>query len=477
MIILLIALCALPAMNKAQENKGDFELKEFTLGDLEELLMAHHPVVKQAKLLSEAARAQVAQARGNFDPALKAAFSNKYFGNTNYYNDWNSELKIPIWLAGADLKVAYDRNVGARTNPQTATSTSGLSGVGVSIPLGQGFIIDNRRSTLWQAKAMLGYAEAEQVKQINAIWFAAVKDYWDWYYAYRQYELLQEGVKLAETRFNAISMQTVLGDAPAIDSVEAAITVQERKIELAKYTVDLKNSRLVLSNHLWDENQQPLELPDYAIPATVDTALLQPDPTMLSSLLDQAQEQHPELLKLESKRQQLDIEEKYRKELLKPKLNVAGTLISSRRNLNESMPYPYDFNWNNHKLGFEFAFPLFLRAERGKLKEVRLRQEELQYDQLITGRSINNDITTKYNDLTAYSNQLQLQVLSINNQQVLLNGEQQKFELGESTLFIINNRESKLIDMRMKREGLITNYNKTLAELYYKAGTRWQGDK
>lgn len=468
---LLLLLWVVP-FGWAQEKENSIQQREFTLNDLEELLMANHPVVKQAQIVSVSAKAAIAQARGKFDPALKAAFNNKYFGNSDYYNHWNSELKVPLWLAGADLKVAYDRNTGMYTNPETTTPTAGLSGVGLSIPLGQGLVIDQRRSTLQQAKAMLAYAEAEQVKQINAIWFEAVRHYWDWYLAFRQYELLKEGVTLAETRFKAISTQTVLGDAPSIDSVEAAITVQERKMELAKYTVALKNNRVLLSNHLWSDSQQPLELPDHAVPYLADSTHFSPAALDISSLLTQAQEQHPELLKLESKSQQLRIEERYRKELLKPKLNVSGTLLSTRRNFNELIPGHYDFNWSNYKMGVEFAFPLFLRTERAKLKEVRLKQENLYYDQLVTDRHIANDITTKYNDLWAYSNQVELQVLSINNQEILLAGELQKFDLGESTLFIINTRETKLIDMRIKRENLIANYQKAVAELYYKAGMR-----
>lgn len=460
------------ALVYAQENKRGMQGATFTVEDLEDLLMANHPVVKQTRLLGESARAQVAQALGKFDPTIYAAFQNKHFGNTAYYNQWNSELKVPLWLAGADLKVAYDRNVGAYTNPQSATGRSGLSAVGLSIPLGQGLFIDSRRNTLWQAKAMLSYAEAEQVKQINAIWFQAVSDYWNWYYAYKQYQLLLEGVELAETRFRAISEQTLLGDKPAIDSVEAAVTVQERKMELAKYEVELKNARLILSNHLWNENEVPVELPDNAVPQEVDDRNLNPESKLLADLLEQAQEFHPELLKLESKGQQLLIEERYRREMLKPKLNLSGTLISSRRGFGETIPPYYDFNWSNYKFGLEFVFPIFLRAERGYLKEVRLKQDQLRYDQVIQRRVIQNDVATKYNDLTAYSRQIQLQIDNIANQQLLLRGELQKFELGETTLFLINTRESKLIDMQIKQEGLITAYQKALAELFYKAGTR-----
>ncbi|MCP6237327.1 hypothetical protein NL436_27985, partial [Klebsiella pneumoniae] len=81
--------------------------------------------------------ADVMQALGYFDPSLKASFGRKVFGNTDYYNRWMSELKVPLWLAGADLKIGYDRNVGDYVNPETQTSTAGLTGVGLSIPLGQ----------------------------------------------------------------------------------------------------------------------------------------------------------------------------------------------------------------------------------------------------------------------------------------------------------------------------------------------------
>jgi hypothetical protein len=154
----------------AQE-KDNLSIKAFTVNDLEELLMANHPIVKQISLLSESAKAQVAQALGKFDPAIYSSFKNKHFGNTDYYNEWNNELKIPLWLAGADLKIAYDRNVGEYTNPQSRTNNAGLSAVGLSIPLGQGLIIDNRRNTLRQAKAMINYLEGEKIKQINTIWF------------------------------------------------------------------------------------------------------------------------------------------------------------------------------------------------------------------------------------------------------------------------------------------------------------------
>ncbi|WP_312191745.1 TolC family protein [Sphingobacterium sp.] len=470
---IVIVMCFFFCGHLVAQEKDNLSIKAFTVNDLEELLMANHPIVKQVSLLSESAKAQVAQALGKFDPAIYSSFKNKHFGNTDYYNEWNNELKIPLWLAGADLKIAYDRNVGEYTNPQSRTNNAGLSAVGLSIPLGQGLIIDNRRNTLRQAKAMINYLEGEKIKQINTIWFQALSDYWNWYFAYRQYQLLLEGVKLADQRFNAISEQTLLGDKPAIDSIEASVILKERRMELSKYEAELKNARIVVSNHLWNDQQSPVELPEHVVPDRIDDNLDLPDSKVIMALLDSARNSHPELIKLSSKNQQLVFEESYRKEMLKPKFNISGTLIASRRGFNEFILPQYDFNWHNYKLGFEFAFPLFVRAERGKLREVRIKQDQMRFEQLVTERNIHNDVVKKYNDLNAYSEQIKLQSVNLSNQELLLKGELNKFELGESTLFVVNSRENKLIEMQIKQEKLLTDYRKALAELYYKAGTKF----
>lgn len=459
------------AQVSAAKNNVD-TAKVFELEDLQLMVFRYHPIIKQAALLSESARAKVLQSLGYFDPAIKTGFDRKLFGGTEYYNKWNSELKIPLWLAGADLKVGYDRNVGTYINPESRTGQQGLTAIGLSIPLGQGLIIDARRSTLRQSKIMVEYAEADQLKQINSVWYGVVKDYWNWYYAYKQHALVNEGLELAQRRFKALSAQTLIGDKPVIDSVEAYITVQERMIQKEKTAIELQNARLVLSNHLWNNEGTPLELPVEALPQNNIQKITTPARLLLDTLLGLAADQHPELLKLKSKGEQLAIEKSYRQELLKPKLNVIGNLISNRTGFNSNVPGYYDFNWSNYKFGIEFAFPLFLRAERGKLREVKIKQQELNYDLKQFGREIRNNVIASYNDLSAYAAQLNVQAKSIENQQILVNGENQKFSLGESTLFLINSRESKLIDMKIKQESMVAGYQKTLAELYYKAGTR-----
>lgn len=157
--------------------------------------------------------------------------------------------------------------------------------------------------------------------------------------------------------------------------------------------------------------------------------------------------------------------------MLKPKLSVSGSLLTSRTAFGAQVPDNYQLQWSNYKVGVDFSFPLFLREQRGKLREIKVKQMALDYDLQQTGREITTSILNAYNKLKAYEVQLAIQSSSIDNQQILLRGELAKFDLGESTLFLINSRETKLIDMRLKLADLVSSYQKSVAELYYTAGT------
>jgi outer membrane protein TolC len=456
---------------RAQEQVIDSS-QIFSVRLFQEIVLKNHPIVRQATLLSASARADVMQALGKFDPLLESTFDRKEFGNTDYYSNWSNQLKVPLWLAGADLKIGYDHFTGENVNPQYITPEQGLSSVGISIPLGQGFVIDARRNVLRQSKIMMRYAEAERVKQILSVWYSAVSDYWSWYLAFTEYMLLREGVDLATTRFVALRGQTMIGDKPPIDTVEARITVQDRQIQLAKLSIELNNRALLLSNHLWDSTYSPLELPGDAMPEQPNEKMLRPENEQIDTLISFASAQHPNLLILRAKSARLEVERLYRRELLKPRMNLTGSLITARDRFGAFNPHYYDIAWRNYKFGVDFSLPLFLRAERGKLRAVKIQQDQLDLDLQQTDREIRNDIITSYNTLLAYRNQLEIQVASIDYQQQLLDAEQQKYALGESTLFLINSRETKLIDMKIKRAEMIAGYQKSLAKLYYNAGTR-----
>ncbi len=443
----------------------------FTASVFYELIRHNHPLVKQANLFGEEARQLLRQARGGFDPKVVSTYDRKEFGNDLYYDHWQNKLAVPLWLGGIDLVASYNVNRGRYINPEERTPGSGLSGIGLTVPIGQGLLIDARRNAVSQAGLMQNLAEADRVKQVNKALFDAAKTYWEWFLAYRQQQLLIEGYKLADRRFRALRERALLGDAAMIDTTEALITVQDRLVQRQQTDLEEQNARLRVSTFLWNNSGQPVELPAGARPQ--DALLSIPDKSILKLLLEQADRQHPDLLKLAAKNQQLVLEERFRRAMVQPQITLNASLLSETPTVDTGYDWSsyYSFRPQNHKIGVDFVFPLFLRKERGKLREVQVKNEQVILEQQHTGRLIGNTVQTAYNQLRVLADQASLQQQTIQNQQTLLTAEQQKFDLGESSLFLVNARETKLIDLRLKGEELKTKYQKALAELYFAAGT------
>ena len=436
----------------------------FGYEDFKNLVLKNHPTVKKANLFPRDAEAEIMQAKGAFDPKLTSYFDRKAFKGDDYYNRWDNILKIPTW-SGVDFKLGYERNTGKYLLPEESPE---LIVVGLIVPIGQGLVIDARRNTLKQARLGRNYAEAERQKLINSTVYYAAKSYWDWWFSYQQLQLIREGYDLADKRFIATRERARVGEQATIDSVEAKITLQDREVSLQQAVIDLQNNRLALSNYLWSANEMPLELPEDATPPLAGIRTV--DETILLALINQAKLQHPEIQKLNVKIDQLFVEERFRKEMLKPIFNANFNFIADGFASKPIYDNKNSFSLDNHKLGFEFAMPLFLRKERGKLQQIRIKQQSTGFELNLTRREIMNDVYAAYNDVRNYEKQLKIQEDATKNQDILVRAEQRKFDIGESTLFLINTRESKLIEMKTKVESLKSKYEKALANLAYMAG-------
>lgn len=469
--LFLCGLGLLTRYGSAQSVPAQTDTTVFTAEVFFELIRANHPIIKQAGLFGEEARQVVMQARGAFDPKLASSYDRKEFGNTLYYNHWQNKLVVPLWWAGIDLNASYDQNAGQYINPAERTPSSGLAGIGLSVPIGRTIGIDARRSAVRQARLALNLAEADRLKLVNKTLFDAAKSYWEWFLAYQQRRLLVEGYELADLRFRALRERALLGDAATIDTTEALITVQDRLVQRQQAELEEQNARLRVSTFLWNAQGQPAELPPSAIPQQAPLTAYTAD--AFQALLSRATQQHPELLKLEAKAQQLTIEEQFRRAMVQPQVVVSASLLSQTPTVD--VPYDwsdyYSFRPQNHKIGLDVVFPLFLRKERGKLREVQVKNQQVNLERQQTNRDITNTVQAAYNQLQALAQQVTVQQQAILNQQRLLQAEQQKFEIGESSLFLVNSRETKLIDLRIKGEELKTKYQKAIAELYYVAGT------
>ncbi|SFC76200.1 Outer membrane protein TolC [Flexibacter flexilis DSM 6793] len=460
-IFVLLSLGLWPSSFAQNAENKTLSLKEFY-----QIIANNHPIVKQAKSLPEAAQQELRIARGGFDPKLNSSLTRKEYNGTSYYNLFDAHLKVPVWT-GTDLKIGYERNNGVYLSNQYRTPADGLSYIGISVPVGQGLFIDERRSTLRQAQLFQQIAQADQVKTINKIMLSAAKDYWEWFTAQQTYNAWKDAEKLADIRYKGVRERAAVGEIAAIDTVEAFIIWQERIIQRQQADVALQNARLVVSNYLWNEENQPVEVQASLQP---EAFAVQPLVTeeKLSHLKENALANHPELKKFEYKIQQLEIQRRLGREMLKPALNVNYNLLSATPTAGENFQQAY--YTNNYKVGIDFSFPLLLRKERGKLQLIKVKQTQTRWEQSQTNREIMNDIQAQYNDLQNLTTLLQMQQRITQDYERLRNAELRKYEEGESSLFLINSRESKFLDAQVKMASLQAKYRKAMAMLLWAAG-------
>ena len=431
-----------------------------------------HPVARQAALNPERAQQDIRQARGAFDPTVNGKYYGKQLKSTEYFHDWETYLRIPTWF-GVDVKAGWDRGTGPYVNPQEYTASGGLSYVGLSVPLGQGLLVDERRTALRVAQALTGLAEAERRAIRNKLLLSASKDYWEWALATERLRLLAANEQVASVRFAATRQRVLAGDLAAIDSVEAQAELQNRQSQRVAARVQSQNATLVVSSYLWDAQGRPRELPAAAQPQPLPPSFawrpLTPD--SLATLAAQAQQLHPDLLKTRVKQVQLGLESRLLLNKLLPKFNVDYNLLMPGRPL-EGNPQPFQggYSVNNYKLGLSLAQPILLRAERAKrqLNQIKLRDASFQLDN--DQRLVGNALQTAANDWQALLEQLRLQQQATANYQRLRDGELIRFDNGESTVFFINSRESSLLSARQKLAELQAKYAQTQAQLRYAAG-------
>jgi outer membrane protein TolC len=181
---------------------------------------------------------------------------------------------------------------------------------------------------------------------------------------------------------------------------------------------------------------------------------------------------HPELAKTRAKLSQLGVERRLLSNKLLPKLSVDYNLLRTGQPFNPEgdMQWTGTYLSNNYKLGLSFQYPLLLRQERSKLQLNQLKRREAELDLQQDTREVQTTVRTVANDWEALREQLRVQEQVVQNAQTLRNGEQIRFENGESSVFLLNSREASLVSARIKLAELQAKYAQTQATLRWAAG-------
>ena len=434
-----------------------FAQEELPLEIFIDLVKTYHPFVKQAGLRINSSEAVLLKSRGAFDPRFTFNKSEKNFNGTQYYEKQNTKLVIPTFY-GIEFDAQIQQSGGLFLNPENKIESDNIFGIGASIELGSGLWSNSRLTALRQAKLFNKQAMEENAIEINQILTSAVHAYLDWYKAYKIFKIYDQFVKNAAFRFEGVKKRIRSGDLSAIDSTEARISFYQRQFERENAILDWRKKTLEVSNFIWTENQ-PILISNQLIPS-LDENLFQELFTSDTLLI----ENHPKLKALELKRNQLVLEQRLQKNNLLPQISLHYQWLSDQSPYTQ---FNFAFDAENTSTGIKASFPIFLRKERANLKLATIKTSDLEWELTQTKLTLQNKIQALFIEKERLKRQVNLAFQMVNDHELLYQGEQKKFNEGESSLFLVNSRESKLIEAVIKSISIEIDQKKAEATYYF----------
>lgn len=439
--------------------------KELNPESFLKIVQTYHPIAQKATIGVLKSEAEILKARGAFDPILSHYSAKKTLDSKNYYEYHSPELSIPTWY-GIELSAGIENLQGSRIDPSRTIGQT--SYIGINVPLAKNLVIDKRRAALSQAKIMNKMAFEEQRNTINSLINDAMEAYFMWAKSYTVLQIVKQNVDIAQKRKNFVLRTVELGDRPAIDTLEASTQVQYFENLYQNKLLEFQNSTLGLSVYLWSENSTPMELPSDVRPndSWTNFSLLANFDLDKNSLLEKAYMNHPELKSYQYKIEALQVDRKLKFQNLLPKIDLTYNQLS------KGGPSLYTSNLleNNFQYGLKVEIPLRFSQGRGEYAQAKLKIQEENLNLAQKKQGIELKINAYFNQFQSLKKQISTQESALRNYQALVKAEESKFEQGESSLFLINSRETKSMEAAEKLIDLKSYLFKSIYALQSSAG-------
>jgi outer membrane protein TolC len=423
---------------------------------------SYHPVASQAQTTLRMGEMELRQARGAFDPMIFGNLDKKSFQNKTYYDKNEAGITVPTW-AGVELNGVFEQNSGQFLNTENAVPSTGLFALGASINLGQGLILDERRAAFRQAQIYNQSTESQRIQMLNELYLHATDAYWKWALTHANLQVLQEGLSLAQTRFEAVKGSFRQGDLAAIDTVEAYAQLLNREYRFQNAQNNYFGARQLLNTFLWDLDAAPMVLQEDISPEILQNLNIgQLDAIELRELVGR----HPDLQLADFELASLEIERKLKAQQILPVVKLKYNFLTETLNENSFSP----FLENNYKFGVSVYTPLLLRKSRGALGLAKAKIDFKQSARELKFVQLENKLEAELNTFSNLAQQLITYEKNVKSLDALLQGEVRRFEMGESSLFLVNARETTAFDARLILNDLISKSKIAFAKARFAAG-------
>lgn len=419
----------------------------------------NHPKLAGADIERRIAGAKLLEKQGAFDPqiSLESDFLR--------YNDFSKKGKVSetfdndlslAWLSRSGLKLSTGAryNTGSVKPPLYPTGGTGEYFMGLKMPLLRGFRINDKVAAERQAALGVPQADATYGQTRLLVLQDAANAYWAWAVAAQKVTVAKSLLQLAEFRSQATQHRVTEGDLPAIDGTEAKQEVFRRQGLLTKADRDLQKAAFKLSRYLWDSPSTPSPLPILAqAPQRIAPPATWPDEDWMAGRA-QAVEARPELKVLALQKEITTIDLDLAKNLRLPVLDAFAQpgLDTGSKSVGLTL-----------KAGVALVVPLRQRTAKGQMAAARFKLDKLALDQRLLLQNVLLEVDDAVSAIQAAYGQYQAADNEWAMAKQMEQGERDRYEFGDSTLFLVNQRERASAEAALKVLDTVADYYQSVA--------------
>lgn len=428
--------------------------------ELDELLRSieRFPSIIAASEERRAAGGETMAARGAFDPVLK---SRAIFDVVGYYKnqvfDVSIEAPTPLW--GTTLIAGYRAGLGDFPvyDGKLATNSAGEVRAAVQIPLLRNGPIDRRRANIQRAE--LGEKIAGEGLRLSRLELerAAVVRYWEWVAAGYRLRVAEQLLALAEARQGQVQARVKAGDIPDIERVENERALRQREAQIVAAQRALEQTAIELSVFLRDERGESMQPDRGRLPLRLNEP--SKHATNLAEAVADSWQLRPERRRLQLMDRQNQIELRLAKNQLLPGLDVFG-LVSQDLGGGEKVRAKPEF-----ELGVTLDLALLFRNARGRVQAADAMAARTRAQLQLIDRRLEAEVRDVLSALSAGHQRLALVRKELELARALAKAELERFELGDSTLLMVNLREQAAAEAAVREVDLLAELQRTEAQL------------
>ncbi|MGE3508816.1 MAG: TolC family protein [Vicinamibacterales bacterium] len=421
------------------------------------------PLIEAARHDQDQAEAVVTEARGAFDLKFKGEVDTLqgYYGNDRF----KGTLEQPLTALGITAYGGYrvGRGTFAPYDEKALTLSDGEFSGGLVLPLLRDRAIDGRRATLRVSEIGV-QVSAQAVSKTRLTFFKdAAKLYWDWVASARQLAVARGLLELAERRDADLAEAVALGQVAPVERTDNVRAILQRRSALVTAQRVVEASAIALSLYYRGPDGRPIRPPITRIPDTF------PDPAPLSAADEDtavtlAVAQRPEVLALRLKREQQRTELQVAANTLLPSLNLFADLS---RDVGGGRP---------SRAGSEFAgglrveLPFQRRKASGKVGQATAKLGALDAELRFAEDRVRADVQDTASAVRAAYAAVEIVRQELAVARDLEGLERDRFQLGDSTQFLVNLRELNTADAAFREVKALADYQKARVEFEAASG-------